>query len=158
MRKRVTKMVVTVSIIYVLCWTPDLVIYAMIHFSSKHNLGDAADIISIILVTCNSTVNPFIYAYVNPRFRMQIKALLCCTSGERNRVRATRRGMAFIATRRASSVWTLQRDMQVMTDSGIILHSFSTSLWFASLFFLNWGWHDSKGSWQGRPGGNSVLN
>ena len=75
-RKHVTKMVVAVSIIYGLCWTPDLVIYAMIHFGSKHSLGDAADVISIVLVVCNSTVNPFIYAYVNSRFRKHIKALL----------------------------------------------------------------------------------
>lgn len=85
-------MVVAVSVIYGLCWTPDLVIYAMIHFSSKHNLGDAADIISILLVTCNSTVNPFIYAYVNGRFRKRIKELLCCKSGQRNRIHAVRRG------------------------------------------------------------------
>ena len=90
-RKRVTKMVLAVSIIYVMCWTPDLVIYALIHFSSKHNLGDAADIISIMLVTCNSTVNPFIYAYVNPRFRNQIKALLYCRSVDRNRIHDVRR-------------------------------------------------------------------
>ena len=94
MRKHVTKMVVAVSIIYGLCWTPDLVIYAMIHFGSKHSLGDAADVISIVLVVCNSTVNPFIYAYVNSRFRKHIKALLSChgSGADRNRVHAMGRG------------------------------------------------------------------
>ena len=93
-RKHVTKMVVAVSIIYGLCWTPDLVIYAMIHFGSKHSLGDAADVISIVLVVCNSTVNPFIYAYVNSRFRKHIKALLSCHSSgaDRHRVHAMGRG------------------------------------------------------------------
>ena len=85
-RKRVTKMVVTVSIIYGLCWTPDIVIFASILFGSKFALGDAADITSIVLVACNSTVNSIIYAYVNDYFRNKIKALLCGTGRDGNRV------------------------------------------------------------------------
>ena len=131
MRKRVTKMVIAVSIIYVLCWAPDLVIYAMIHFSSQHNIGDAADIISIILVTCNSTVNPFIYAYVNHRFRKQIKALLCFTAAvNRNRVHDYRKRTGSMSMRSAVAAATVQRDVLAMSDSGIVLRSLdlSTSL------------------------------
>ena len=125
-RKRVTKMVLAVSIIYVMCWTPDLVIYALIHFSSKHNLGDAADIISIMLVTCNSTVNPFIYAHVNPRFRNQIKALLYCRSVDRNRIHdVRRRSLGSTTTNNIAAASIIQREVR-----GIALRSqeISTSL------------------------------
>ena len=122
MRKRVTKMVVAVSVIYILCWTPDLVIYALIHFSSKHNLGDAADIISIVLVTCNSTVNPSIYAYVNGRFRSQIKELLCCKGGKRNRIHAIRRGKETTGTSTEPTAATVHGKFQDISSQGITMH------------------------------------
>ena len=90
-RKRVTKMVVAVSIIYGLCWTPEIVIFASILFSSKVTLGDAADTISIVLVACNSTVNPIVYAYLNDQFRKKIKTLLCGTGVVKNRVHVIER-------------------------------------------------------------------
>ena len=126
-RKRVTKMVVAVSVIYALCWIPDLVIYSMIHFSSEHNMGDTADIISIILVTCNSTVNPFIYAYVSRPFRRRIKALLCYTCADRNRVHDMRNGFESTTGNRVTCAATVKRDAQVMSDSEINLPSLSTA-------------------------------
>ena len=77
-RKRVTKMVLTVSVIYGLCWMPNLTIYALNYFSPSQNYGDVTYITSIVLVTCNSTVNPFIYVFVNQRFRRKTKSLLGC--------------------------------------------------------------------------------
>ncbi|PFX16409.1 Pyroglutamylated RFamide peptide receptor [Stylophora pistillata] len=122
-RKRVTKMVVAVSIIYGLCWTPDLVIYAMIHFGSKHNLGDAADVISIVLVVCNSTVNPFIYAYVNSRFRRHIKALLCCygSGTDSNRVHAMGRGNETSRTNSGINASTIQGEIQSLSHRDVTL-------------------------------------
>lgn len=125
-RKRVTKMVVAVSVIYGLCWTPDLVIYAMIHFSSKHNLGDAADVISIVLVTCNSAVNPFIYAYVNGRFRKQIKELMCCSGGNRNRIHAFRRGKETTRTNTEPTAATVHGEFQDISGHGITLNNISS--------------------------------
>ena len=85
-RKRVTKMVLTVSVIYGVCWIPNLTIYALNYFSTSQNYGDVTYITSIVLVTCNSTVNPFIYVFVNQKFRSKIKNLLCCIKCCNNRV------------------------------------------------------------------------
>ena len=85
-RKRVTKMVLTVSVIYGLCWMPNLTIYALNYFSPSQNYGDVTYITSIVLVTCNSTVNPFIYVFVNQKFRVKMKRLLCCGKSWSNRV------------------------------------------------------------------------
>ena len=119
-RKRVTKMVVAVSIIYGLCWTPDLVIYSMIHFGSKHNLVYAAHLISIVLVVRNSTVNPFIYAYVNGRFRKHIKA--CHGSGtDRNRVHAMGRGDETSKTDSRINASTIHGDIQSLSQNRVTL-------------------------------------
>ena len=85
-RKRVTKMVLTVSVIYGMCWIPNLTIYALNYFSPSQNYGDVTYITSIVLVTCNSTVNPFIYVFVNQKFRRKIKSLVCCYKCHNNRV------------------------------------------------------------------------
>ena len=85
-RKRVTKMVLTVSVIYGMCWIPNLTIYALNYFSPSQNYGDVTYITSIVLVTCNSTVNPFIYVFVNQKFRRKIKSLICCGRCCSNRV------------------------------------------------------------------------
>lgn len=77
-RKRVTKMVLAVSVIYGLCWMPNQFIYVFNYFLPSHNYGDVTYIVSIVLVSCNSTVNPFIYVFVNQKFRRKFKSLICC--------------------------------------------------------------------------------
>ena len=88
-RKRVTKMVLAVSVIYGLCWMPNLTIYALNYFSPTQNYGDVTYITSIVLVTCNSTVNPFIYVFANQKFRRKIKTLLGCKITCGNRIEPT---------------------------------------------------------------------
>ena len=39
-RKRVTKMVLAVIVIYGLCWMPNLTIYELNYFSPSQNYGD----------------------------------------------------------------------------------------------------------------------
>ena len=79
-------MVLTVSVIYGMCWMPNLTIYALNYFSPSQNYGDVTYITSIVLVTCNSTVNPFIYVFVSQKFRRKIKNLVCCSKCCSNRV------------------------------------------------------------------------
>ena len=77
-RKRVTKVVLAVSAIYGLCWLPNLTVYALAYLSPSQKYGSVLYITSIVLVTCNSTVNPFIYVFVNKKFREKVKSLLFC--------------------------------------------------------------------------------
>lgn len=77
-RKRVTKMVLAVSVIYGLCWMPNQFIYVFNYFLPSQNYGNVIYIVSIVLVSCNSTVNPFIYVFVNQKFRRKVKSLICC--------------------------------------------------------------------------------
>lgn len=85
-RKRVTKMVLAVSVIYGLCWMPNQFIYVFNYFIPSQNYGNVIYIVSIVLVSCNSTVNPFIYVFVNQKFRRKVKSLICCGTPCSNRV------------------------------------------------------------------------
>ena len=71
-------MVLAVSVIYGLCWMPNQFIYVFNYFLPSQNYGDVIYIVSIVLVSCNSTVNPFIYVFVNQKFRRKINSLICC--------------------------------------------------------------------------------
>ena len=79
-------MVLAVSAIYGLCWMPNLFIYVFNYFITSKNYGDVFHIVSIVLVSCNSTVNPFIYVFVNQKFRRKVKSLICCGTPCSNRV------------------------------------------------------------------------
>ena len=87
-RKRVTKMVLAVSVIYGLCWMPNQFIYVFNYFPiiPSQKYGNVIYIVSIVLVSCNSTVNPFIYVFVNQKFRRKVKSLICCGTPCTNKV------------------------------------------------------------------------
>jgi len=96
-------MVLTVSVIYALCWLPNLTIYALAYLSPSQKYGSVLYITSIVLVTCNSTVNPFIYVFVNQKFREKIKSLVCCGKTCSNRVEPSTSGSSQQATNTTNS-------------------------------------------------------
>ena len=80
---KVTKMVIVVSILYAICWFPNLVIYMLSKFTPDlfgHGSYFFADafVVSVVLVALNSAMNPFIYALHSTKFRKYIKGALCC--------------------------------------------------------------------------------
>ena len=79
-------MVVTVSVTFTLCRLPALTMYVVSYFSPSQDYSDVLHILSVVLVTLNSAINPFIYALVNQRFRQHIKELICWFGACRNSV------------------------------------------------------------------------
>ena len=77
-RKRVTLMVVTVSIIFGVCWLADSINYILSTFTSIYNDSDLSYVTTGTLVLFNSAINPFVYALVNHQFRVKIKAMIRC--------------------------------------------------------------------------------
>ena len=74
-RKKTARLVVTVSVIYSICWIPNMVAYLFSSFS-KQPLYSAVHTTSIVLVTLNSAINPVLYSWQSDRFRKHILALL----------------------------------------------------------------------------------
>ena len=77
-RKRVTLMVITVSVIFGVCWLADTISFIVTSFSSHHTSSDMSYIATGTLILFNSAINPVVYALVNQKFRAKIKSALSC--------------------------------------------------------------------------------
>ena len=83
-RKRVTLMAVTVSVVFGVSWGTSSAVYVMRYFSS-YNFRNAI-IITNTMVYFNSAVNPIVYALVNQRFREKIEEMICCRWSSTNKI------------------------------------------------------------------------
>lgn len=77
-RKRVTLMVVTVSVIFAMCWMSGAITYLVALFSPVFGPGDVAYVSESTVIMFNSAVNPIVYALVNQQFSRKIKYMMCC--------------------------------------------------------------------------------
>ncbi len=85
LRKRVTLMIVAVSIIFGICWGVDQVVYTL-KLTANFNVGPIPTAIANTMVLFNSAVNPFVYALLNKQFREKMKRMLCCIGSSTHRV------------------------------------------------------------------------
>ena len=81
-RRRVTRLVVAVTIVYALCWTPELTIYCL-GFTGTIELTPVHFSIASALVFLNSTINPIIYSLHSSTFRTQSRNLIFCRNGRK---------------------------------------------------------------------------
>ena len=73
-RRRSTKMVIMVSVVYCICWFPNCFAYIYVAYSSKQLFSDV-HLVSVFMVSLNSAINPIIYSLQSHRFRRHIVAL-----------------------------------------------------------------------------------
>lgn len=85
-KKRVTKMVVIVVVIFALCWLPIQIIFIIQNFGNYDSgvPAIAAQMVSNCLAYMNSCVNPILYAFLSDNFRRSFRKLLCCGYGHTN--------------------------------------------------------------------------
>ena len=78
-------MIVTVSVIFGICWGTDVVVYILRDVAS-YNFGPVSFTIVDTVTLFNSAVNPFVYALLNQQFRKKIKKMMPCigSSAPRN--------------------------------------------------------------------------
>ncbi|XP_055351199.1 allatostatin-A receptor-like isoform X2 [Paramacrobiotus metropolitanus] len=79
-KKRVTRMVIAVVIIFILCWSPITFILALksLDLYPVDTVSVPVQIAAHVLAYSNVCLNPFIYAAAHPGFRSSFKNLLLC--------------------------------------------------------------------------------
>ena len=81
-KKRVTKMVTSVIVIFAFSWAP-IQIVLLLKSLDKYDstpLSISIQILAQVLAYANSCVNPFIYAFLSDSFRKGMRKVLSCSS------------------------------------------------------------------------------
>ena len=76
--RKTTKMAMTLTVIYSICWLPNLVLYILAFNISDSVYGSPLYRWSVVLTCLNSAVNPFVYTLQSRRFRVSVKRVLMC--------------------------------------------------------------------------------
>ncbi|XP_055593849.1 somatostatin receptor type 2-like [Uranotaenia lowii] len=87
--RKVTKLVLTVITVYILCWLPYWISQVALITSSPESCSTRLDITLFLLVGClgyiNSAINPILYAYLSENFKKSfLKACTCAARAEVN--------------------------------------------------------------------------
>ncbi|XP_068674668.1 neuropeptide FF receptor 1-like [Montipora foliosa] len=113
-RKRVTKMVIMVSAVYAITWFPVLIIYKLNYYYEDQEYGNVTYIIGIVIVTFNSCVNPFVYAFCNERFRNHLKKLFNIPCLKQNQIQLEReQRQTRMATTDSSNSQNRRQDLEM---------------------------------------------
>ena len=78
-RKRVTLIAITVSVIFGVCWLAQSISYVVMFHIRTHVFGNVSYVVCTTMIMVNSAINPFIYALLSQRFRTRIKAMISCS-------------------------------------------------------------------------------
>ena len=75
-RKKITKMILIVTVLYALFWTPVVVLYFILYYGIPSiTYGSVSYNTAVLFVCLNSSVNPFVYSFQNGRFRRGFRDL-----------------------------------------------------------------------------------
>ncbi|XP_051876493.1 coagulation factor II (thrombin) receptor-like 1, tandem duplicate 2 [Pristis pectinata] len=82
-RKRAISLIITVLVMYLVCFTPSNVILVVHYYMIRYNQNGsvyALYIISLCLSSINSCIDPFVYYFVSKDFRDHVQNTLRCRS------------------------------------------------------------------------------
>lgn len=107
-KKRVTRMVVIVIVIFAICWLPIQVIFFWDTFGQRQrNFTQATILVSAnCLAYMNSCVNPILYAFLSDNFRRSFRKLLCCSNSNMRRGDYERTNIRFTVTEKEPTTKT----------------------------------------------------
>ncbi|XP_033642259.1 trissin receptor-like [Asterias rubens] len=76
-RRNTFKMLLIVFITFLICWTPNQVIFFMFNLGINIKLNEWFYYLSVAMVATNSCVNPMIYAFKYRQFRNGLRQIFC---------------------------------------------------------------------------------
>ena len=77
-RKRVTLMVITVTVLFGICWLTDSVAH-VVEDTTSYTIDKVVFTVIHTMILVNSAANPFVYALINQNFREKMKEIICST-------------------------------------------------------------------------------
>ncbi|XP_062601370.1 allatostatin-A receptor-like isoform X4 [Saccostrea cucullata] len=80
-KKRVTRMIIIVVVIFALCWLPIHICFMIQYFDLNYetNIVNTSFLMTANCIAyMNSCMNPILYAFLSENFRRSFKKLLCC--------------------------------------------------------------------------------
>ena len=78
-RKRITKMMITVGFVYIVCCLPTPILYLIQSFDPYMISKDDPHFkIAFCFRVLNYSINPLVYAFQSKEFRKYLKKLMCC--------------------------------------------------------------------------------
>jgi len=92
-KKRVTRLVVVVVLIFAVCWGPIQVILALRslgRYLTENQYNIIIQITSQVLAYINSCINPILYAFLSENFRKAFRKVILCKSSERGELSSRR--------------------------------------------------------------------
>ena len=115
-KKRVTRMVVIVEVIFAICWLPIQIILFMQAFDKYTKTKETLALMfaSNCLAYMNSCVNPILYAFLSENFRRSFRRFLCCSAGSR-RMEYERTNARFTVTENNATKTTCVNNSKMYT-------------------------------------------
>jgi len=86
-RRKLTKLFVTLTITFLLTWTPTFGRPIVERFGTDGENATKYQLFSMLLAQLGSAANPVIYSFRCPRFRQEVAKLLTCCCCKRKRLR-----------------------------------------------------------------------
>ncbi|XP_071807818.1 somatostatin receptor type 5-like [Asterias amurensis] len=83
-RRNTFKMLLIVFITFLICWTPNQIIFLMFNLGWNLQYNEWFYYLSIAMVATNSCANPTIYAFKYRQFRKGLRQIFCKQSGPTN--------------------------------------------------------------------------
>lgn len=80
---RISRSLFVVVFGFMLCWVPAWVVTILTRFRVGGDMPRNVQLLCSFCVNLSNTINPFIYAGMNPLFRREFRKLLSCRFGER---------------------------------------------------------------------------
>ena len=80
-----TKTMVVVTVVFLLCWTPNQIYYLLYNLGFKLRLGSPSWLVTQYLCFINCCFNPFVYAYKYEGVKAVLKKKLCSQKNSSNR-------------------------------------------------------------------------
>lgn len=119
-KRRVTRMVIVVVVIFAVCWCPIQIVLVLKSFD-VYDINNTNNLIiqisSNILAYMNSCINPILYAFLSENFRKAFHKIIACNSSGRMRSSDGRR--EFERTGPESTVGTCNSKTTKLTNGNL---------------------------------------